>query len=139
MTKPADKAPTEFLFAYGTLQPGRAPAEIAPLIAKLEIVGRGFVRGTLYDFGHYPGAVLNPASATRIPGTVYKLHADPELVALLDEYEEYFPGLPEISQFIREQHPVHWDDGRTVLCWVYVFNEEYDSRRVEYRGHHDPT
>jgi gamma-glutamylcyclotransferase (GGCT)/AIG2-like uncharacterized protein YtfP len=137
MTQPANEAATEFLFAYGTLQPGRAPAEIAPLVEKLEIAGRGFVRGTLYDFGHYPGAVLDSTSQKRIPGTIYKLPRDPGLLARLDEYEEFSPESPGTSQFIRELHAVFGEDGRMILCWVYVFNKSYDHRRIEYRGNFD--
>ena len=117
---------TEFLFTYGTLQPGRAPAEIAHLVERLQVAGRGHVHGTLYDFGHYPGAVLDASSASRIPGTIYKLPPDRDLLARLDEYEEYSPESPETSQFIRELHAVHWEDGRTSLCWVYVYNERFD-------------
>ena len=116
---------TDFLFAYGTLQPGRAPAEIAPLVEKLEIAGQGSVRGALYDFGHYPGAVLDSASSHRIPGTIYRLPADPDLLRKLDAYEEYSPDSPSTSQFLRQLHPVQWDDGRSASCWVYVFNEEW--------------
>lgn len=125
MTSPAHETPTEFLFAYGTLQPGRAPTEIAPLVEKLEIAGRGFVHGDLYDFGHYPGAVLDSASSHRIPGTIYRLPADPDLLRKLDEYEEYSPDSPSASQFLRELQPVQCDDGRTISCWVYVFNEKW--------------
>ena len=139
MTQPADETPIEFLFTYGTLQPGRAPAEIAPLVEKLEIAGRGFVHGTLYDFGHYPGAVLDATCPKRIPGTIYRLPKDPALLALLDEYEEYFPESPDACQFIREPHPVHWDDGHNDTCWVYVFNEIYDGRRIECHGNLDPA
>jgi gamma-glutamylcyclotransferase (GGCT)/AIG2-like uncharacterized protein YtfP len=124
-TSHLDEPRSEFLFAYGTLQPGRAPAEIAPLVAKLEIVGRGYVHGTLFEFGHYPGAVLDGSSTNRITGTIYRLPADQDLLEMLDEYEEYFPESPHTSQFMRQLHPVHWDDGRTVLCWVYVYNEAW--------------
>ena len=128
MKQPPDEAPTEYLFAYGTLQPGRAPTVIAPLVEKLEIAGRGFVYGTLYDFGHYPGAVLDSASSHRILGTIYRLPADPDLLRKLDEYEKYSPDSPSASQFLRELHAVHLDYGRTLLCWVYVFNEEWLQR-----------
>jgi gamma-glutamylcyclotransferase (GGCT)/AIG2-like uncharacterized protein YtfP len=114
---------SSFLFTYGTLQPGRAPEEIAPLVEQLQIAGRGYVLGTLYDFGRYPGAVLNDASTSRIRGTIYKLPPDPHLLAQFDDYEDYCPQSPETSQFIRELHPVHWDDGRTIPCWVYVLSE----------------
>lgn len=114
---------SEFLFAYGTLQPGRAPEEIEPLVATLVVAGTGYVHGTLYDFGHYPGAILDAASSARIPGTIYHLPADPEVIRLLDEYEEFSEQAPQTSQFLREQHAVHWEDGRTLMCWVYVFNQ----------------
>jgi gamma-glutamylcyclotransferase (GGCT)/AIG2-like uncharacterized protein YtfP len=64
---------SEFLFAYGTLQPGYAPAEIAPAVEKLLPVGEAFVHGVLYDLGGHPGAVLNSSSQERIFGTVYEL------------------------------------------------------------------
>jgi gamma-glutamylcyclotransferase (GGCT)/AIG2-like uncharacterized protein YtfP len=118
----------DYLFTYGTLQPGRAPKDIAPLVQKLQIAGRGYVQGTLYDFGHYPGAVLGGESTSRIWGTIYKLPPDPHLLAKLDEYEDYSPQSPQTSQFIRELHPVHWDDERTTPCWVYVLNENPAAR-----------
>jgi gamma-glutamylcyclotransferase (GGCT)/AIG2-like uncharacterized protein YtfP len=124
-TSPSDKPRSDYLFTYGTLQPGRAPAEIASLVARLEIAGRGYVYGTLFDFGHYPGAVLDASSANQIPGTIYKLPADRALLAELDEYEEFSPQSPETSQFIRELHTVHWEDGQSVPCWVYVYNERF--------------
>ena len=127
MTLPPEAPNCEFLFTYGTLQPGRAPGEIAAVIGKLQIAGKGYVHGTLYDFGHYPGAVLNSASADssrgqRIAGTIYRLPLDPELLRQLDEYEEYFPESPATSQFLREIHAVYREDGNTIPCWVYVLN-----------------
>ena len=117
---------SSFLFTYGTLQPGRAPREIAPLIAKLEIAGRGYLHGTLLDFGHYPGAVLDASSSNRIPGTIYRLPPGGDLLTRLDEYEEFTPLSPHTSQFIRELHPVNWEDGRAAVCWVYVFNQAWN-------------
>jgi gamma-glutamylcyclotransferase (GGCT)/AIG2-like uncharacterized protein YtfP len=125
-TSRSDELQTEYLFAYGTLQPGRAPAEIAHVVDKLQIAGRGYVHGTLFDFGHYPGAVLDVSSTNRIPGTIYNLPPDRDLLAQLDDYEEYFPESPATSQFIRELHAVHWENGRTSLCWLYVYNERFD-------------
>lgn len=114
-----------FLFTYGSLQPGQAPPEIAPVVAGLEIAAAGYVLGTLHGLGAYPGAVLDETSRNRIPGTIYRLPDDPEVLRQLDEYEEYFPDAPHASQFLREQHPVHWEDGRVVDCWVYVVSEHF--------------
>ena len=113
-----------FLFTYGSLQPGKAPPEIATVVAGLEIAGHGYVLGTLRGLGPYPGAVLDEASRDRIPGTIYRLPADPEVLRRLDEYEEYFPDSPERSAFLRELHSVRWDDGRVVECWVYVLTKK---------------
>lgn len=113
---------SEFLFTYGSLQPGHAPPEIAPVVAGLAVAGRGYVLGTLQGYGPYPGAILDAANGTRIPGTIYRLPADPEVLAKLDEYEEFFPESPHVSAFLRELHPVHWEDGSIVPCWVYVLN-----------------
>jgi gamma-glutamylcyclotransferase (GGCT)/AIG2-like uncharacterized protein YtfP len=127
-TSRSDEPRSDYLFTYGTLQPGRAPAEIANVVEQLPLLGRGYVYGTLFDFGHYPGAVLDVSSTTRVPGAIYKLPPDQTLLAQLDDYEEYSPESPETSQFIRELHPVHCEDGRTVSCWVYVYNERFLDR-----------
>ncbi len=67
---------SEILFAYGSLRPGRAPAEIAGVAAKLRAVGEGFVRGALYDLGGYPGAVPDAKAKGWIAGTVMELPED---------------------------------------------------------------
>src|SRR5579871_961031 len=81
---PGRLAMCRYLFAYGTLQPGLAPPEIAPLVARLEPLGPGSIPGLLYDLGEYPGAILDPASPRTIWGTVFKLPADPTLLVQLD-------------------------------------------------------
>ncbi len=113
---------SDYLFAYGTLHPEHAPEEIADLVCRFEPVGRGTVRGTLYDLGSYPGAVLDEGSTRRISGTVFRLPAGREILSRLDAYEEFDPGAPERSLFIRRRYPVRMDDGQTLSCWVYEYN-----------------
>ena len=67
---------SDFLFAYGTLQPGHAPAQIASAVEKLLPIGEAFVSGILYDLGGHPGAVLDSSSQERIIGIVYQLPED---------------------------------------------------------------
>ena len=83
---------SDFLFAYGTLQPCHAPANVAPIVAQLIPIGEGFVNGVLYDLGGHPGAVLNPSSQQRIFGIVYQLPEDESALAELDAYEEFNPA-----------------------------------------------
>jgi gamma-glutamylcyclotransferase (GGCT)/AIG2-like uncharacterized protein YtfP len=123
---------SEYLFAYGTLQPGLAPTKIARVAAKLQPVGEGFVRGVLYDLGGYPGAVADPSAKGRILGTVMKLPNDEEILARLDRYEGFNPQSPATSEYIRERQVVELKAGGTVECWFYRYNRETrDADRVE--------
>jgi gamma-glutamylcyclotransferase (GGCT)/AIG2-like uncharacterized protein YtfP len=113
---------SEYLFAYGTLHPERAPEEIAGLVCRFEPVGKGTVRGTLYDFGSYPGAVLDDSSTRRISGTVFRLPAGDDVLPRLDDYEGFDPHAPKASLFIRRLHRADLDGGRTLACWIYEYN-----------------
>lgn len=113
---------SEYLFAYGTLQPGREPRKIAALAVKLRPVGEGFVRGVLYDLGRYPGAVPDAGVYSRIFGTVMELPGDESLLRHLDEYEGFDPEAPGPSEFVRERQMVELNDGRRLECWFYRYN-----------------
>jgi len=112
----------EYLFAYGTLQPDRAPAEVADVVRGFEWVGKGTVRGTLYDLGSYPGAVLNERGWGPISGIVFRLPVGENILGRLDAYEEFDPQSPKRSLFIRRLHPVELDNGRVLPCWIYEYN-----------------
>ena len=119
------------LFAYGTLQPGRAPAQIASLAATLRPVGEGFVRGVLYDLGGYPGAVPDANATGKIFGTVMELPEDPEILRRLDAYEECAPQSPETSEYVRELREVELVAGGSLMCWFYRYNwEVYESQVI---------
>src|SRR5579864_5628973 len=105
---------SEYLFAYGTLHPEHAPEEVADLVRRFEPVGRGTVRGTLYDLGSYPGAVLDEGSTRRISGTVFRLPAGDDVLRRLDDYEGFDPGVPQASLFIRRLREAKLDGGRTL-------------------------
>jgi len=121
---------TEYLFAYGTLQPGRTPEEVADLVRRFESVGKGTVGGTLYDLGSYPGAVLDDTSPHRISGTVFSLPASDDVLSRLDHYEGFDPQAPKASLFIRRLHPVKLDGGVTLRCWIYEYNGALDRARI---------
>ncbi len=110
-----------YLFSYGTLLPEHAPREIAPTMRRLRRVGQGFVRGRLYNLGEYPGAVLT-RSGSFIRGLVFELPEDPKVLERLDEYEEFDRSHPQRSLFVRKRRVVSLQDGKKVVCWVYVYN-----------------
>jgi len=116
----------EYLFSYGTLQPRHAPRGVAGLISKLCPLGAGTVRGTLYDLGEYPGAVLGSAANRRVFGTVFRLPNDAAVLRKLDEYEGFDASDPDGSLFVRRRCPVMLQSGRILPCWIY----EYNGKRV---------
>ena len=92
---------SDYLFVYGTLQPGLTPAKVADLAAKLQPVGKGYVRGLLYDLGGYPGAMPDPRAKSIIVGTVMELPEDASVLRRLDGYEGFDLRAPETSEYIR--------------------------------------
>ncbi len=117
---------SQYLFVYGTLRPGCAPAEIALAVAELRPVGEGFVSGALYDLGGYPGAVPDPVSNSRVAGTVMELPEDASVLEQLDAYEGFDPQAPETSEFVRVRQAVELSNGGKVECWFYRYNREPD-------------
>lgn len=120
----------DYLFAYGTLQPGCAPASVAALAAKLRPVSAGFVRGVLYDLGRYPGVVPDARAMSRIAGTVMELPEEKTILQQLDDYEGFDPQSSDRSEFVREQQTVELSDGGKLECWLYRYNGKLDKARV---------
>ena len=121
---------SRYLFVYGTLDPEHAPSEIAPTVAKLRRVGSASVQGVLYDLGEYPGAVLTGQPKRKIPGTVFRIPDDPEVLQQLDEYEGFAPSNRDGSLFVRKVRPVKMANGQILRCWVYTYNRPPGTARV---------
>ncbi|MGA7106184.1 MAG: gamma-glutamylcyclotransferase family protein [Terracidiphilus sp.] len=102
-----------YLFAYGTLRPGLAPEEIAPVVERLRPLGEGFAFGKLYDLGKYPAAVFDPGSAWIIYGAVFELPEDAEVLRQLDAYEG--------PEYTRIEQLVTLVAGGVFSCWVYDY------------------
>src|SRR5579863_4590435 len=115
---------SDFIFVYGTLQPGLAPPEIAEAASKLRPVGQGIVYGELLQLNGYPGAVPNPDSKNKITGTVLELPADENVLRQLDDYEGYDPEAPQASEFVRVKQIVQLSGGGTLECWIYRYNRQ---------------
>ena len=121
-------AAMDYLFAYGTLKSGLAPAEIAGVTSKLKSLGPGIVRGTLYNLGSYPGLRLD--GKDEITGEVLEFQ-DHSIFESLDAYEGYDPRRPEQSLFIRRRCRVRLEN-KDLICWVYEYNRQPAlSRRID--------
>jgi gamma-glutamylcyclotransferase (GGCT)/AIG2-like uncharacterized protein YtfP len=118
---------SDYIFLYGTLLPELATDEVAEIINRLRPVGHARVRGSLYDLGEYPGAVINSSLKSVIHGEVFELPQDESLIKALDEYEGYDPQDINGSLFVRLKTLVEMDDGRKLDSWVYVYNQDIRS------------
>ena len=135
MTTPPDPP---YLFVYGTLRPGHAPASVAAQVGRCAQLGPGCTPGRLYDLRNYPGAIVDDAGGGRIYGDVLEL-TDASMLRRLDAYEGHDPSDPANSLFLRTQCDVTLDDGRTVRAWVYVYNRDVAGAPTVPGGRYDPT
>jgi gamma-glutamylcyclotransferase (GGCT)/AIG2-like uncharacterized protein YtfP len=131
-------APPTFLFVYGTLRPGHAPASVAAYVDRCACLGAGCTPGRLYDLRNYPGAVIDPACEQLIHGQLIEIPDDATL-RRLDAYEGYDPRDPAHSLFVRTTCDVTTEDGRSVRAWVYVYNRDVAGARPVPGGRYDPT
>ncbi|UIF84927.1 gamma-glutamylcyclotransferase [Cupriavidus sp. UYPR2.512] len=109
------------VFVYGTLRAGEVNDLNAAAqrhgIAAPALLGTGTIAGRLFDFGTYPGLVLD-ASGGPVVGDIYEI-AD-ALLPVLDEIEEVYPG--QATLFVREERAV-LQDGQPVACLLYPVAE----------------
>ena len=120
----------EYLFVYGTLRPGDAPNALICTIKMCRVIGGAFTYGVLYDFGEYPGAVLDCLSKQKVFGTVLELPDNAGVLERFDEYEGFNASAPGDSVFVRVLGTVELDSGSTIRSWIYVYNGEPGSAPI---------
>ncbi|MDR5804684.1 MULTISPECIES: gamma-glutamylcyclotransferase [unclassified Caballeronia] len=112
----------QYVFVYGTLRAGEAndinrAAERHDL-ATPEYLGAAHVRGHLFDFGAYPGLVLDDDTGAPIRGDIFRI--EESLVPVLDEIEEVYPGVEGLFRSHRMHVEVELDGTRTRIdCLMY--------------------
>jgi gamma-glutamylcyclotransferase (GGCT)/AIG2-like uncharacterized protein YtfP len=109
------------VFIYGTLRAGEindiSRAAQRHGIAAPIWLGTSRIHGRLYDFGTYPGLVLD-SSAMPVHGDVYQI--DDALLPVLDEIEMIVPGVDGLYRVERVQAEVHVDgEARVIDCLTY--------------------
>ncbi len=119
MTKRIEASMPEHLFVYGTLRSVSAHPMARRLGAQGCLIGEGEAQGTLYDLGAYPGALFDPASAQRVVGEVYAVHATDPLLRAIDAYEGCAEGEATNSGFGRIALQVRLSGGRQLKAWSY--------------------
>ncbi len=111
-----------YVFVYGTLRAGEindiGRAAARHRIEAPRLIGTASVRGRLYDFGRYPGLVLD-ATAGFVHGDIYEI--DAALVPVLDEIEEVYPG---VDGLFKSRQLTVAVDGRNLTCLFYPVDAE---------------
>ena len=110
----------ELVFFYGTLMAGFDRRRRAGIDDKLRYIGRGSIRGALFDLGLYPAAV--PAEDGRVWGEVYEMADGPTVLTALDGIEGYSHDDPDKSLYLRQQADVVLPDRGAARAWVYFYN-----------------
>jgi gamma-glutamylcyclotransferase (GGCT)/AIG2-like uncharacterized protein YtfP len=105
------------LFAYGTLMTGLSRRS---LLGPAVLEGTGRIRGSLYDFGEYPGVVLDDAGW--VTGELYRVPDLAERLTRLDREEWYDAADEARSLYVRRRVTVELDGGTSGDAWVYVYN-----------------
>ena len=115
---------SEYLFVYGTLLPGAAPAAMTALLHRLRRVGPAIVPGYLHDLGNYPGIRIDPDANAIVRGELMAVTSAASWLRL-DTYEGYDRAQPERSLFRRERTRVtRTDTGGEGDAWIYVYNRK---------------
>ncbi|MEQ9424576.1 MAG: gamma-glutamylcyclotransferase family protein [Cyclobacteriaceae bacterium] len=116
----------QYLFVYGTLKREFGNRRAAVLLHKSAVfIAEAKVPGRLFDFGNYPGAVLENSGDRWISGEVFQL-IDPERTFYsLDKYEG--------AGYDRVWVSVNVANG-LIDCWIYVYNGPTNDLRMIKNG-----
>jgi gamma-glutamylcyclotransferase (GGCT)/AIG2-like uncharacterized protein YtfP len=121
------------LFVYGQLldgnRNGRGTEQSARLRREATLVGAATMRGRLYDFGAFPGAVDSDADGDIVHGQVLLLGDPAATFQWLDAYEHCFAADPASSMYLRQVRPVTLGARESVTAWVYVYAQPCDGAR----------
>ncbi|OEU75677.1 MAG: hypothetical protein BA869_02845 [Desulfuromonadales bacterium C00003107] len=113
---------TDLLFVYGTLRQGAGHPSHRLLEKGAKLVGRGHMRGQLYEVKGYPGAICSDRDDGQVVGELYRLLEADSLLATLDVYEEAGEDYPEPREYQRCRVTVEREDKTKVVAWCYLYN-----------------
>lgn len=119
------------LFVYGTLLRGFNNDFAKKLHENSKFVSKATFSGKLFAISWYPGAVYNVHDTDYVYGEVYSMQKIVETLKDLDEYEEVSEDA-RTSMYIRQIVPVTLENGDTLNCWTYLYNQPTEGlERIE--------
>jgi gamma-glutamylcyclotransferase (GGCT)/AIG2-like uncharacterized protein YtfP len=119
------------LFIYGSLLSGMEPPAMSDVVRRMKFVCNATIRGKLYDFGPFPGVLLDEAAGV-VKGRIVEVPGD--CWDRLDRYEAC--PLPDSLDglFRRIKTTARRDDGRPIDCWIYVYNQDISRAKLVETG-----
>lgn len=93
---------------------------IAARLRDVPQLGPARVRGRLFDFDSYPGAVLDPDAKGEIVGDLLSIESE-TLLDWLDAYEGFDAAHPDASFYRRTETIARRPDGSAQACAIYVY------------------
>ncbi|MCF0038622.1 gamma-glutamylcyclotransferase family protein [Dyadobacter fanqingshengii] len=115
-------AQATYLFTYGTLMRGFDNPFAERLHNNSVFEGTGHFPGMLYLISWYPGAIFDANALSNVHGEIYRLSPQEALLMELDDYEDVFED-ENSSLYLRKTVAITKENGGTVDCWVYLYNQ----------------
>ncbi|MEO8147978.1 MAG: gamma-glutamylcyclotransferase family protein [Bacteroidia bacterium] len=114
----------DYIFLYGTLRKEFNHHVFKKVEDKLDYVGKGFVKGKIFDIGEYPGLIESTGNQSVVEGDVYSIKNETEKVfKLLDRYEGFIEGNLNKSEYIRKRKDIQLiREDKKIRSWIYIYN-----------------
>ena len=113
---------TDLLFVYGILRKGTNNEMALFLEKNSTYVGKGTVKGIMYDLEGYPALVEDEEKGFEIVGDIYQIHDIVNILDELDKFEELGPGFDYPNKYTRDKITVHFKNAQ-LKCWIYLAND----------------
>ena len=113
------------IFVYGTLRRGFG---LNPFLKTGYCKGEGFVYGTMYNLGSFPGVILDETKTKKVVGEIYFI--DRETLDKLDHIEGYIPDEPEHSLYIRKPVIVLDSNNEEEFGYIYEYNQRSEIKQL---------
>lgn len=120
------------IFVYGTLKKGFIYHKFVLQDSVLKIQDAFLCGFLMYDLGLYPGIKRSRDGSGIISGELLTIKKEKSLEVLgrMDELEDYIPGDPRSSYYIRMEEEVCTIDKTRYQAWVYVLNVPLSKARL---------
>ena len=123
----------EYIFVYGTLRKNSNGPKSHLLSDYCQYIADGYILGSLYDLGDYPGVLVDEGPECRVYGECFKLENSGVVLGELDEWEECSASFPDPKLYLRRSCRVTLDGKQEVKAWVYIYNRDV-SRHIHIRS-----